>query len=315
MSGAYNNPYQSRSLSATNSSTSNNSGHGNGNGGGSNRFVYTQMSNPYSSTPPSFESMLTNLARTGNIPSISVVQSLQGYISTSSSSSSTPRSSSLNASSTTPENNSNSSIEWTVDLAQTLTNYTNELLTTHSQRAPHTTAPSNAGIPPSISAMLLLLVSAMEQWEDRLVYATIVQNERTASTKKNSSKSLLELLYQLAENMGHPIHSTAILGISVVWDVLDRIQQQTTSLVDGSSSMTTLSTVQRFDTPWWIPTTVNFDQLTSVLMIHLCNARYAPSPNCRPCCQRGCLLEFSPFAVCSFSLIQYSVAPIILRRE
>ena len=251
MSGTYN----SHRFSAASTGSSHNN-HNNGSRG----HVYTQFSNPYSSTPPSFESVLKNLAKTGNIPTMAVVQSLQGYLSTSYSSTSSPRATS--SSSSPSDNNNNGNVEWTLDLAQTLSNYTIHLLTTHlGGRASPTTTNTNDEIPPSISATLFLLVSAMEQWEDDLAYAILVQKHG------KESHSLLDVLHEVAIE-GHAIHTTAIWGLSVAWNVLDRLQQYTT-LVD-------FGTTQRLDTPWWIPRTFNINKLTSTLVSHLCG-RYEPT--------------------------------------
>ena len=187
---------------------------------------------------------------------MAVVQSLQGYLSTSFSSTSSPRA----TSSSSPSDN-NGNVEWTLDLAQTLAKYTIHLLTTHrgGRASPSTNA--NDEIPPSISATLFLLVSAMEQWEDDLVYAIIVQKHG------KEGLSLLDVLHGVAIE-GHAIHTTAILGLSVAWNVLDRLQQYTT-LVD-------FGTTQRLDTPWWIPRAFNINQLTPSLVSHLCG-RYEPT--------------------------------------
>lgn len=154
-------------------------------------FVY----NPYSSTPPSVENVLRNLTR-GGPPALALVQSIQEQI-------------------------VQKKLEWSLELAQDLSNYVLKILD-----------PSKEDVPESTIASLFLLTTAMDQWQDNVLYAILVH---TNDRKKN----LLDLLKTLAVK-DHPINQIALVGLAIFCRTMDRLQQL--SSLDSNQT----------DTAWWI---------------------------------------------------------------
>jgi hypothetical protein len=199
-----------------------------------NTFSYTALTNPYTQQAPSFESSLRNLARSPpRVPTPAAVGSLQSQLAASAASSS-----------------GSETIDWTFDLAQTLAKYVLLLLSSTTPRDE---------IPAGILAVFYLLTSAMEQWEDHVLYAVLVQDNN------NDSKKNAQLLPAL-ENWScrdHPIHSTALVGLAASWRALDRLQ--TLTVLDPNKP----------DTPWWIPDhqpSSDLARVTSVAVNCLCRS-------------------------------------------
>jgi hypothetical protein len=163
-------------------------------------FVY----NPYSTstTPPSVESALRNLTR-GGPPALALVQSIQEQLV-----------------------QNNELLEWSLELAQALSSYVLRILDHPSK---------DDNIPEGSAAALHLLTTAMEQWQDDVLYAVLVHS----SSQQQDSKSLLELLKTLTRK-DHPIHQTALVGLAISCRTLDRLQQLTS--LDSNQT----------DTAWWI---------------------------------------------------------------
>jgi hypothetical protein len=156
--------------------------------------------NPYSSTPPSVESALRNLTR-GGPPALALVQSIQEQI-------------------------VQKELEWSLELAQALSSYVLQILD-----------PSKDDIPDGSTAALHLLTTAMEQWQDDVLYAVLVHSQQ--QQQQQDSKNLLELLKTLTIK-DHPVHRTALVGLAISCRALDRLQQLTS--LDSNQT----------DTAWWI---------------------------------------------------------------
>jgi hypothetical protein len=163
-------------------------------------FAYT---NPYSSTPPSLENALQSLVRSsrqGGIPSLSVVQTVQGQLATAS-----------------------ETEIWTVDQAQRLTQFVLRLASSMPKNVKKEIIP----IPQGVLASLYLWMSAMEQgwWSDSIVYAVFVDQQQ-----EDNGITVSDMLYRFISIP--QTYTVALVGLARVWRTLDRLQSYTTSCLD-----------------------------------------------------------------------------------
>ena len=150
------------------------------------------MTNPYSSRPLSAEKALKNLTRThgSNPASLEVVQSIQEQL-------------------------IRKELKWTLNLAQDLSSYSIDNLDLYVSDKVNI-------IPESSVATLQLLTTAMNQWQDNVLYAVLVQESNSGYTSKN----LWDLLIKLSMNQSS-IQIIALLGISTASRCLERLRQMT----------------------------------------------------------------------------------------
>jgi hypothetical protein len=134
------------------------------------------------------------------------------------------------------------SIEWSLELAQGLASYALHLLDPYYVQSKDDDAKSLEEIPVGGMAVLFLLATAMEQWNDDVLYAVLlVQDSDSHSQKQRSSQNLLDLLTKLtAAHCKSSISLTALSGLATSYRALDRLQQMT-SLHPNHP-----------DTAWWI---------------------------------------------------------------
>jgi hypothetical protein len=149
----------------------------------------TPMTNPYSQKAPSVENLLKNLTRTRGAPTLAMVQSVQ-------------------------EQMMQTQIEWTLEMARDLCSLTMRILNLPDSQ--------NTSISEGCVATLRLLINTMEQWQDNVVYAVLVQD----SNSQGDSKHLLDLLILLSKR-DHQLHFTALVGLATASRALDRLQQLT----------------------------------------------------------------------------------------
>ena len=156
-------------------------------------FSYTTpMTNPYSNRPLSAEKALKNLTRThgSNPASLEVVQSIQEQL-------------------------IRKELKWTLNLAQDLSSYSIDNLDLYVSDKVNK-------IPESSVATLQLLTTAMNQWQDNVLYAVLVQESNSGYTSKN----LWDLLINLSMNQSS-LQIIALLGISTASRCLERLRQMT----------------------------------------------------------------------------------------
>jgi hypothetical protein len=189
-------------------------------------FSYTALTNPYASssqTPPSVENALRNLTRSRSVapPAPAIVQSIQEQLL-----------------------GNEKSIEWSLELAQGLASYALHLLDRYSvvSKDDDDDVQPLEEIPDGGMAVLFLLATAMEQWNDDVLYAVLLAQDRDShSRKQRSSQNLLDILTKLtAVNCKSSISLIALSGLATSYRALDRLQQMT-SLHPNHP-----------DTAWWI---------------------------------------------------------------
>lgn len=188
----------------------------------SNTFSYTTRKNPYSQTPPPpLEHLLKQLIRSrGTIPAVTAIQTLHNQLSLAS--------------------RTGTEVDWTLELAQGLATYTIHLLElwTEQRYDPSHSSDKSDETPTGMVAVIYLLITAMEQWEDDILYAVVVQ---TASCSKQQ-RTLLDILLDLSLMRNkQPLPAIlALQGLASAWRALERIQWYTD--LDPT----------RLNKPWWM---------------------------------------------------------------
>ncbi|KAL3920676.1 MAG: hypothetical protein SGILL_003138 [Bacillariaceae sp.] len=145
-------------------------------------------------------------------------------------------------------------VQWTLDLAlglgKLLASQLREILLSKSLETPRTRH-DNDNQTVAAAAALQLLVASMEDWDDQVLYAVLIQE--CGSAKLSSSNHLLALIMDLAllsqqDNTSSAFHQAAVNGVATTWRCLDRMQHYM-SMVDTNRE---LSTCDVEDVPWWI---------------------------------------------------------------
>ena len=131
-------------------------------------------------------------------------------------------------------------VDWTLELAQGLATYTIHLLElwTEQRDDPSHSSDESDETPTGMVAVIYLLITAMEQWEDDILYAVVVQ---TASCSKQQ-RTLLDILLDLSLMRNkQPLPAIlALQGLASAWRALERIQWYTD--LDPT----------RLNKPWWM---------------------------------------------------------------
>jgi hypothetical protein len=173
--------------------------------------------NPYSSTPPSFESVLRTITQSRGPPSLSIVRTLQDQL-------------------------KQGNTEWTFDLALSFSCYVFRLFETLVSDDGNDVTNNNNNennIPEGSLAAFHLWTMAMEEWQDDVLYAILVHEENNNTQKNGCCKNMISLLTRLARKQ-QALARIAMIGVSVACQALDRIQVLTS--LDSTST----------DVPWWL---------------------------------------------------------------
>ena len=146
-------------------------------------------------------------------------------------------------------------VQWTLELAQGLghivaTQIINHYKSDGSQQSQSTATPSEG-----MTTILQLFCVAMEDWEDHILYAVLIQDCTPSSSTSKEHKTLLELLTYivLVIPIDQSIHRYAIIGLATAYRSLDRMNEWML-MSKTSRSFTSIgdSKTGMMDAPWWI---------------------------------------------------------------
>jgi hypothetical protein len=164
-------------------------------------------------------------------------------------------------------------VKWTLDLAQKLGTMASQQIWEVLDAVKRKEQPSNVDIG---NAALQLLYAAMEDWQDHILYAVIVQECPRAGGPRlqgngnkgrdNNPQSLVDILTELALETRHlfPLHSSAMNVLALAWRSLDWTEQWLSlSPSDDQSVIGNPS-----DVPWWIKDE-DVGRLSELLLIYL----------------------------------------------
>jgi hypothetical protein len=145
-------------------------------------------------------------------------------------------------------------VEWTLELAQGL----GRIVATHINQYQYERSKSQSTRTPSegTTTILQLFCAAMEDWEDHLLYAVMVQDCTPSDSTSKEHKTLLELLTSivLVIPTDQTIHRCAIIGLATAYRSLDRMDEWMVMSGINTSTFTCIvgSKTGMMDVPWWI---------------------------------------------------------------
>jgi hypothetical protein len=137
-------------------------------------------------------------------------------------------------------------IQWTLELALGIGKVVTECLWTLVVEEEQTDHEQDVA---AASAGLQLLAAIMEDWDDSLVYAVLIQDCGNKPTPSNHLLSLItQVSLQPTAATSSTLHGYAISGLAISWRCLDRMQQYMT-IADCFQDFS-MGDVE--DIPWWI---------------------------------------------------------------